>query len=546
MFYYSAATSPHGASQWLIWLQGGGWCWSTESCASRVSSVPQFTSTLRYGEAGAHVAGGRAAGSEGGGVFWQSPRACECETHAEPPPFPLLSSPRQMHMGGVFDTDPKRNPFAEVNKVLVGYCSSDAWAGDTDNLIGENWMRFRGQRILSAVVQTLQASYGMDAARSVVMGGCHEGARGAMYNTQNMAALMPVGSDFRVVIDSGYELDTAPFDGGANPLELAEDVQNQTAAAYQFLNATGVVGDTPCGATYDLSTPWKCLFPPYRLPLLGGTPRFMSIMSQFDSWQLPRSAGSSPPYSTNNTALMAYLTSFQRGVRSAALQLPTSGQSGSAIFSSACYSTCTTLSGAFWNVRVNNITASEYLASWWGGSGRPVNQLLVNTPQLIESCNGFGCGQCASLTFAPAPPLPPARKGLQAPPTAGSGYPPVGFVASKLGYTPGETYQQRQKAREQAREEKRETSRYSVTTVRVIHAAAALCVVLLCILARPVFKAANKAAGPGRTGTAELTPLVSPGGAARPAQQFYKPVRQPQPIKKQGSPGTSSTAVTRN
>ena len=46
-----------------------------------------------------------------------------------------------------------------------------------------------------------------------------------------------------------------------------------------------------------------------------------------------------------------------------------------------------------------------------------------------------------------------------------------------------------------------------------------------------------------RTGTAELTPLVSPGGAAAGQGQFYKQVKKPQPIKKQGSPGASSAGV---
>jgi len=447
-----------------------------------------------------------------------------------------------VHLGGVFDHDVKRNPFAGVNKVYIQYCSSDAWAGDTDNLVGEVWWRFRGQRILSAVIHTLITDFGMDTAKGVVLGGCHEGARGAMYNSQNVQNMLPSTVDLRVVVDSGFELDVVPYDGAANPLVLTDDVQNQTASAYQFLNGTGVVGDTPCGATYDLSTPWKCLFPPYRMPLMGGTPRYMSIMSQFDAWQLPQAAGVPPPYTANDTELFAYVNAFQRGVRSFALQLPTSGQGGSAIYSSACYSTCTTLSGSFWSIRVNNITAADYLAAWWGGSGQPVNQVLANAAQVIESCSGFGCGQCASLTFAPAPPLPPARKGLQAPPLSGSGYPPAGWLATKMGIIPGETPQQRQKAREQAREARRADSSLSAGTLRLIHTAALLCVLLLCIIARPVFKAANKASSSsGRTGSAELTPLVPPGSAA---QQFYKPVRAP-PIAsvKRGAAGPPAAKV---
>ena len=78
-------------------------------------------------------------------------------------------------------------------------------------------------------------------------------------------------------------------------------------------------------------------------------------------------------------------------MRNVTLNLPTAQQPRSAVYSSACYKHCTsTLAfGAYWGVRVDGISLSEALAEWFSVQGHLPAGI---SNQLIESCNGFGCG----------------------------------------------------------------------------------------------------------------------------------------------------------
>ena len=142
----------------------------------------------------------------------------------------------------------------------------------------------------------------------------------------------------------------------------------------------------------------------------------MMSASQFDKYQLPYNEGSMPPW---NASAMAYATEFQAAVRDVMLNLPTKAQPHSAIYSSACFKHCTsTLAwGSFWGVKIDNLSLKDYLGLWYFGSADPDQQNDDTgqqgsmppsmSPQRIEACNGFGCGQCHKKLVAPAPPLPP-------------------------------------------------------------------------------------------------------------------------------------------
>jgi hypothetical protein len=302
--------------------------------------------------------------------------------------------------------------------VYIGYCSSDAWVGAqgfNDNAVG--WS-FQGQAIIEATVARLVANFSMGATAPprVLLAGCAAGARGAMATLEYLPEMLPPGTQLRGFFDGPLWVNLAPYSSDIVPLN------NQTASAMLLFNATQRLGDA-CSETYAGTEDWKCLFGQYRLPLIRGTQWFASA-GQFDALQLSYDMGAPPPYTGAQTT---YADIFQRTVRGIVMTLPAAQQGGSAIYSSACYAHCTSVSGAFWGVRVDgDISVRDYLGEWyWGGP-------LGNRPQVVEACVGFGCGQCASRT-APAtlaPPLPPARLGLYAPP--GPVYAPPGFKAKLM------------------------------------------------------------------------------------------------------------------
>lgn len=349
-------------------------------------------------------------------------------------PYLTSSWPWYKHqrMGGIFDSDPRRSPWAGANMVYIAYCSSDAWVGDVGPESNSWGWSFRGQRIIAAVMAqltagvkvtsfdtlhfpnrthekfTLVANYSFGAAPKVLFGGCSAGGRGAMFTLDSIQPMLPPGAPPVLgFFDSPMWVDVEPFQDGTMPLE------NETMAVFELVNATARI-PTACANAYPDEEGWKCLYGQYRIPFVT-TPYLMSA-SQFDKYQLPYNEGSNPPW---NGPQMAYADAFQAAVRDVVLNVPTKSQSHSAVYSSSCFKHCTsTLAwGSFWGVKVDDVSLKDYLGLWYFGSTDPDEQNESSgqqgsmpagtSPQLIEACNGFGCGQCHRKNAKPAPPLPP-------------------------------------------------------------------------------------------------------------------------------------------
>ena len=299
----------------------------------------------------------------------------------------------------------------------MGYCSSDAYVGNSGFNANPVGWSFRGQRIVTAVIERLIADYALGNTTEptkMLLAGCSAGARGAMYNLDYVGSILPPSVQLRGFFDSALWTDIEPYEADVLPL------MNQTEQAFTLLNATARVG-TACGAIYPGVDAWKCLMGQWRLPSLKTT--WLSSDSQFDSMLLPYDIGAGPPYTG---AALTYANMFQRSVRSTLMQLPASTQGGSAVFSSACYAHCTSSTDSFWGVHVDgSYSLRDYLSQWFFGGP------LGNRPQLVEACVGYGCGQCHKATAAPAPPLPPARAGLY---TLASPPPPPVARLAMLGH----------------------------------------------------------------------------------------------------------------
>jgi hypothetical protein len=146
-------------------------------------------------------------------------------------------------------------------------------------------------------------------------------------------------------------------------------------------------------------------------------------------FQLPyNEGGAMPPYEPG-TPQLAFADGFQGLVRSVVLNLPTATQPRSAVFSSACFKHCTSNMGAFWGVRVDDVSLAAYLRAWYfdapsllaTAGGKQALGLPAGVPaQRIEACIGFGCGQCHSRVAVGGPPLPPAHTASLLAPGPGS------------------------------------------------------------------------------------------------------------------------------
>ena len=341
------------------------------------------------------------------------------------------------------------------------YCSSDAWVGDAGPESNDWGFYFKGQRILEAALKQLQqgvtvttvnvehflnhthatntvtTTYALTAADKVLFGGCSAGGRGALFNLDYVQSMLPAGAPPVLgFFDSALWVDMLPLDPSS---EIS--LENETQQIFALVNATARLGDA-CAAAYPGDEGWRCLYGQYRLPYVT-TPYLLSA-SQFDRFQLPYNEGSNPPYAPGPN--LTYALTFQAAVRTVMLNLPTAAQPRSAVYSSACYKHCTsTLAyGAFWGVKVGDVSLKEYLAAWcvhddtpaphpampptdlhppfhdrYFGSTNWTDWTSANAgaaalpaglkPQRIDPCtDGYACGQCHSKVAAPQPPLPPA------------------------------------------------------------------------------------------------------------------------------------------
>jgi hypothetical protein len=216
----------------MVYLEGGMWCWDETSCASRWQSTPfEMSST-----------------------GWK----------------PTLK------VGGVFSTF-EENPWKDANKVYLAYCSSDAWAGDAPASAATGGWAFLGQRIIEATMMDLQVRRGMSQTPKVIFGGCSAGARGALFNLDYVAAMLPAGASVRGLLDSGLWLDMPTIDSTEVTL------QQQTQMVMSLINP-GARIPAACAAQYSGANEWKCLYGQYRLPFVE-TPYIINA-AQFDSFQV--------------------------------------------------------------------------------------------------------------------------------------------------------------------------------------------------------------------------------------------------------------------
>jgi hypothetical protein len=219
-YYYSPASDSN--PDVILYLEGGMWCWSAQSCTARYAATTFEMSSKKW--------------------------------------------PTTLNMGGLFSLT-KGNPFAKAAKAYLSYCSSDAWVGDAQPSPDNGGFAFKGQAIIEAVVTDLVSRFNLTAANRVLFGGCSAGARGALFNLDYVGAMLPPGTGLKGLLDSALWLDLVPPDAAEVSL------QAQTQGVFAMVNPAARI-PAACAAAYPGSEGWKCLYGQYRLPFVT-TPYFI-------------------------------------------------------------------------------------------------------------------------------------------------------------------------------------------------------------------------------------------------------------------------------
>ncbi|CAH9142700.1 unnamed protein product [Cuscuta epithymum] len=131
-----------GAKNWLVYLQGAGWCLNSSIYHTSDDSVQSCES--------------RATGEVGS------------SHHMQP-----------MKFKNVFSVHANDSYFFNWNRVIVRYCDGGSFAGDADKLDPVTKLYYRGGRIFNVVVKELMAK-GMSGAQNVLLAGGSSGGLGVM------------------------------------------------------------------------------------------------------------------------------------------------------------------------------------------------------------------------------------------------------------------------------------------------------------------------------------------------------------------------------
>jgi len=138
-------------SRWLIYFDGGWFCYSKESCYFRRIYSPNLITSNNFDE--------------------------------------------KKSLIGIFSS------LKQYNIIYVPYCSSDLWSGSS------NTSHSHGYDIFQAIFQDLKSDKHFPQAQQIIFTGFSAGGLGLLLNLPNLLRTFSSNIDLRVIIDSGWFID---------------------------------------------------------------------------------------------------------------------------------------------------------------------------------------------------------------------------------------------------------------------------------------------------------------------------------------------------
>jgi len=352
-YYHSPFGEESKSKDWMIYFEGGAWCFTEESCKAR------------------------STGGLGSSVNYTASMARSTE--------------------GILSDDCEKNPtFCEYNLVYLKYCDGASFTGSKEGT-SENGLHYRGFDILKGMISELAAP--LSSASSVIITG---GSAGGMsvymhvdYMLSSLESSLPEDATVGAIPLSGFFLDRANF---ADENVFSSLMRNM----YQLHNSVSGV-PAPC-LSENNSDPASCIFPENAYKTIA-TPIFV-VDSTLDAFQIPCVAGAewedgggALDYSCGGVegfetctklwqydldqhctvdqmfALIEYQGSFMRKISSAE---KTFGGASNGAFLYQCYTHVAAQYPSYNKFVIDGKTMQEAVGEWWeglksgGGGGGPV------------------------------------------------------------------------------------------------------------------------------------------------------------------------------
>ncbi|WOL04304.1 hypothetical protein Cni_G13025 [Canna indica] len=341
--YHFSPGSGSGANNWLVHMEGGGWCRNTEECVERKGN---FRGSSKY--------------------------------------------MKPLSFSGILGSIKSSNPdFYNWNRIKIRYCDGSSFTGDIDKVDPATNLHYRGARIFSAIIAELLAK-GMNKAQNVcsckwlrlinnnakfypniakrwqaLLSGCSAGGLASILHCDNFRSLLPATAKVKCFADAGYFIDAKDISGADSVKSLYADVVNTHGSAKNL--------PASCTSRFPAS---MCFFPQYVVPTMR-TPLFI-LNAAYDAWQIrnilvPSSADrkkawaackedikkcSSPQLQT----LQGYKSQFLRA-------LPSAGNSSVGMFILSCHAHCQSGSKDIWlapnSPMIDKIPIGKAVGDWF-------------------------------------------------------------------------------------------------------------------------------------------------------------------------------------
>ncbi|WJX87573.1 [Wnt protein] O-palmitoleoyl-L-serine hydrolase [Trifolium repens] len=152
--YHFHEGHEEGVNNWIVHIEGGGWCHNVTYCLYRKDSRLGSSNQME----------------------------------------------EQTYFSGYLSDKQQYNPdFYNWNRVKIRYCDGSSFTGDIEEVDPETNLHYRGQRIFNAVMEELLAK-GMDHAENAIISGCSAGGLAAILH-------------FKCVSDAGYFVNVKDISG---------------------------------------------------------------------------------------------------------------------------------------------------------------------------------------------------------------------------------------------------------------------------------------------------------------------------------------------
>ncbi|GMH23088.1 hypothetical protein Nepgr_024931 [Nepenthes gracilis] len=310
-----------GSNNWLLHIEGGGWCDTIASCSLRKAT---------------------ALGSS---------------DHME----------RQVLFSGILSNDPMQNPdFYTWNKVKIRYCDGASFSGHPESEFhnGTN-LFFRGQLIWEALMEEL-LSLGLSNAKQALLSGCSAGGLATMIHCDDFGELLPKDTTVKCLADASFFLDEKDVSG---MLTMRSFYQN-------VVQLQGLAKSLPKDCVAKMKSS-ECLFPKEIIKSIK-TPFFL-VNPAYDSWQILNvlAPAASDPHGNwlrcknnihnCNPSEMVILQGFRNSLLNALSDFEKNKEWG--MFINSCFIHCQTWLTETWHgpnsPKIDNKSIAESVGDWY-------------------------------------------------------------------------------------------------------------------------------------------------------------------------------------